>query len=332
MIRDVLTNSGTPIEFASNSPINNTWHPLLAAENFVYRGRNVNVTVESLISMVDIFKSGDLGPRLPVTIAHPEIESTKAESWIVDLDVREKTLWAKFEWKPKLEKEIRNKDWAYLSPLFLMSWTDSHGVNRGPALFAAGVTNSPFWKTQPELWNAFTAGLLPPVKVTVAKKEEKKMDHEKMIAELTAKLAEAEKKLQAKETEVNAFTSQMTEQSNKVVALTAKLESIEKANHEREVKAAVDGAIANGKITKAQEKVFIELANVDLVRFCAIVDSLPGKPLPTDEKGSNANKFVAMSDADIIKMCKDYSEKNKVSYSEAHIAVQAAIAEGREVA
>ena len=139
----------------------NRWYPILPAIEFEQGGRKIPITAKDIESMASLFKSGDLGPSLPVTIAHPELSSAPAEGWITDVEVRDlegvPTLFAAIDPLEDLDNGIKKKKWGYLSPVFSMNWVDQGGKERGPAMLAVGVTNSPHWRTQPELWNAFTA-------------------------------------------------------------------------------------------------------------------------------------------------------------------------------
>jgi len=202
-----LHNIKIAIEMASKDG-NVRWHPVLPALRFEQAGIVIDVKSSDLANMAKVFSSGLSGPRLPVTLGHPDLDSSESQGWIIDLEVRDHegnpTLFAAVDWLDEMAGKIDNKKFAYLSPVFSQGWTDEKGDEQGAALFAIGVTNSPHWKTQPELWNQFTAMNLGSMAgqqaETIDNKESKKMELEKQleaakaeIVELTAKHEESVK-------------------------------------------------------------------------------------------------------------------------------------------
>lgn len=199
-------------------------HAVLAARGFKKNGKDIPISNADLESMAALLRSGALGPRRPVTIAHPDLASTPAQGWIISdrAEVGEykggKALYVGIEWQAETEQAILDKQFAYLSPVFTTNYVDQDGVERGPALLGAGLLNDPHWTDQTELWEQFASGKFGAQAGAVpADNQHERSDMEELekakaeISKLQADNAALEEDLKKTKTEVEQFRSAATE-------------------------------------------------------------------------------------------------------------------------
>lgn len=70
----------------------------------------------------------------------PKGEDAPAAGWIKQLENRDGALWGRVEWTPRAAEQIANREYRYISPVFLFTADDDHRVVR---LTSAGLTNQP---------------------------------------------------------------------------------------------------------------------------------------------------------------------------------------------
>jgi hypothetical protein len=218
---------------------------LLPARPFVKGGEQITVTREILDAMVALTRSGLLGTRCMVTLAHPEDPSSApAYGWqlchtaAVDMIGDEPAYAVDIEWMPVCKDDI-GTSWGYVSPCFTFDYVDQYGQHRGPAMLQAGLTNTPHWTDQPGLWATFTAR----INNDGESRNTKEATMAGMDPAAAAKLME---ELQAKQAEYDTLKAQY-EESEKVLAdLKAKL-----AEATGQAVAATEQAAAQGAEMKA---------------------------------------------------------------------------------
>jgi phage I-like protein len=118
------------------------WVELIPADKVVGRdGRTwFNNAPNELIA-----RSQDASRDIPIDWEHatelraPGGEPAPAAAWIVELDNRDGAIWGRVEWTPRGREAVANREYRYLSPVFVYDKASRRIVK----LTSAGLTNSP---------------------------------------------------------------------------------------------------------------------------------------------------------------------------------------------
>jgi hypothetical protein len=70
-------------------------------------------------------------------------KGTKASAWITGLSQQGKKVQAAVEFTPAGAKQVRDREYLYISPTFVENYVDEHKVGHGKALLGAALTNRP---------------------------------------------------------------------------------------------------------------------------------------------------------------------------------------------
>lgn len=103
------------------------------------------ITPKVLQEMKSNFDSKVRGIDLAVDYRH-ENEDVAA-GWIKGIELDESGMWAVVDWTPKGKQIIKDKEFRYISPEFMLSYKDNESLKDfGPTLMGAALTNRPFIK------------------------------------------------------------------------------------------------------------------------------------------------------------------------------------------
>jgi len=79
-----------------------------------------------------------------------------AAGWIKELELREDGVWAKVEWTERAKEHIKNKEYKYVSPVYVPDYKDPKtGESVGPKLVSVALTNTPFLPDLKPIVNKF---------------------------------------------------------------------------------------------------------------------------------------------------------------------------------
>ncbi len=103
------------------------------------------LTEESFNEIIKNFKNKK--SDIVVDYEHQTLEGAKAPAsgWIKELKKENDKLYAKIKWTEKAKKMIKNREYRYLSPVFIKNTKDREsGENIGWTLHSIALTNTPF--------------------------------------------------------------------------------------------------------------------------------------------------------------------------------------------
>lgn len=220
------------------------------------------------------------------TFADPPVEAPAA-GWIKKLvNKGAEGVWGEVEWTPRARSMIENREYRYISPV----WIKRREDNRVIALINAGLTN------QPNI-----DGMVPLMNKGITTDKEDHMDKELLkalglaegatVAEVIAainKLREppaivANKAVvaalglpeTATEAEITGTIEAMKQSHGSVTDLVSQVNSLTARLSERDATEAVEIAMNAGKITPAQKDWATDYAKRDLAGFKVFADKAP---------------------------------------------------------
>ena len=250
------------------------------------------------------------------TFADPPVEAPAA-GWIKGLvNKGPDGIWGAVEWTPRARQMIENREYRYISPV----WIKRREDNRVIALINAGLTN------QPNI-----DGMVPLMNKGIATDKEDSMDKELLkalgLAESAtfAEIFAAINKLRepsaivankavlgalglsetATEAEITGTIEAMKQSHGTVADLMKQVNSLTSRLEERDADEAVELALNSGKITPAQKEWATGYAKRDLAGFKVFVEKAPvvvvTNKVATDKKGGGS----ALDDTqvEINKLC-----------------------------
>jgi phage I-like protein len=118
------------------------WVHLIPAGTFSGRDGRGPYTLDAA-AVLDAFAAN--GADLPIDYDHQSLTAedkagpVPAAGWIKELSAREDGIWARVEWTPRAAELLANKEYRYLSPVFLYRAEDGAVVE----LTGAGLTHNP---------------------------------------------------------------------------------------------------------------------------------------------------------------------------------------------
>lgn len=225
-------------------------------------------------------------------IAVPKGGTAAAAGWIKGWELRDDGIWAAVEWTAKAAEALRERAYRYLSPVFQY---DAGG--RVTRILRASLVNSPALDLKALAaanpgdsmdLDAFLAGLRAPLGLPAA------ADATAVAAAVTALAARAttaETALAAVRTATGlgadadgtALAAAIVPAAQ-VAALQAKVTELETAARTRteaDATAAVDAAVAGGKIAPAAKDQYLAIAKANLPQFTALMNATPALLKPT---------------------------------------------------
>lgn len=215
-----------------------------------------------------------------------------ASGWIVEMQARADGIWGKIAWTAKALAALKDREYRYLSPVF----PHSKSTGRVLAILRAGLTNKPNLELG-ALASEETPGDddLNKAKLALALGLGEDATEDQIHAAITANAEAAAAatqnlalaaqaaglKADAKPDDVVTAISAAVaakpagDQTAAVVELQSQLNTLKADLGKKDGEAAVDVAIAAGKITPAARDTFIALHASDRTKFDAIVAAAP---------------------------------------------------------
>lgn len=216
-----------------------------------------------------------------------------ASGWIVEMQARADGIWGKIAWTAKALAALKDREYRYLSPVF----PHSKSTGRVLAILRAGLTNKPNLELGALASEEASDGDddLNKAKLAQALGLGEDATEDQIHAAITANAAAAAAATQnlalaaqaaglkpdAKPDEVvTAISAALAakpagDQTDAIVELQSQLNTLKADLDKKDGEAAVDVAIASGKITPAARDTFIALHASDRAKFDAIVGAAP---------------------------------------------------------
>lgn len=259
-----------------------------------------------------------------------------AAGWIREVELREddNELWIHVDWTKSGKRRLEEKELRYISADFDFSYTDSEtGINYGPTLLGAGLTNRPHVKDmKPIILKEFTDEQIEKLKVLLSENDkENSMSLEEikkqvqamspddraqlysMLKEGMDKVMKDEKKLE-EENMNKEMEKQLSEKENEIKELKAKIEK-----QEREGKFNV--MLSEGKVVEAQREFYIKGDMENFINNAQVLNlsekgsgSTGDKEEMTREKAEI--KLSELADKIMAERSIDYSEAMSVALDE----------------
>jgi hypothetical protein len=138
--------------------IRTKWYKILYTGKFVHgKFGEFNITPEDLKQGIANFNAG-VGVRktaeqsffLPGNYQHASFdanpEHAKASGRIHELKLEDDAIWARIEWTEKAQEYITKKEFSFISPEFMLNFTDEFGKEHGFTFVGFALTNENFLK------------------------------------------------------------------------------------------------------------------------------------------------------------------------------------------
>ena len=243
----------------------------------------------------------------------PNGDEAPAAGWITALEVRDGQVWGKVDWTERAAGMIASREYRFLSPEF--AFTKSGDIT---ALVGAGLVNRPAF-VMTALSRKEETSPMPLKAIAKALGLDEASDETAILAEISKRagtitaicqalaidVSSDEKAIAAaiktlkndKATAIAAAQgkvpeSALTDVTRKLEEATAEIAALKKTNSDREIDAALDKAVAAGKITPASRDEYRAMCAAEggLDRFKKLVEKLPviGDPTDLDKKPATA--------------------------------------------
>lgn len=132
--------------------------PVIKVGRYVYGGRKLNITAETVAQMVRNFSARPVEVPLSYehTVEHPEDAGGKpipAAGWLKELEAKPDPngiLWGWAQFTAETAKLVQNDQYKYISPAFAMNYANHQtGKDQGATLLSVALTNRPFLDMPP---------------------------------------------------------------------------------------------------------------------------------------------------------------------------------------
>ena len=209
-----------------------------------------------------------------------------ASGWIVEMAARDDGIWGRIDWTAAAHEKLAAKEYRYISPVF----PHSKSTGRVLAILRAGLTNKPNLELgalaseetpdgdddldKAKLALALGLSADASEEDIHAALESLKTGNAGFVTVAQAAGLAADASADDVVTAINASRNQATG-NDAVVTLQAELNTLKADLAKKDGEAAVDVAIAAGKITPAARDTFIALHASDRPKFEAIVAAAP---------------------------------------------------------
>lgn len=301
---------------------------ILKVGNFEHpKSGKLTITTKDLERFVESFSKNVRKIDLPINYEHlmSSAHGTKAAGWIKELRIENdgKELWAVPEWTPEGLREVKDKEYRYLSAELLFSYRDNEtGVVHDRVLKGAALTNYPVIKG------------MAPIEASELSNNQKNEGVKKMnltelkvhLSENGIDLAELERKSKAFD-EASVKLSEATKELETVKQENVRLSSIaqeaEKKMSEIKFSELVSKGMTEGRLTKVLaegsfKKIFekngAEFAEQFLSEMPVVVDVKPQVGHPCDVVDNSEASDVQKK---VSELATAIMEKEKVNFSEA---------------
>lgn len=233
-------------------------------------------------------------------IAAPLGMPAPAVGWIKQIDVRDNALWGRVEWTAEGEATVTSRAYRYLSPVF------RYDVETGEVLqiVSAGLTNSP--NLEMAALNRATTETEPMDKAVLdalgLAATATAADAVLAINTLRADRATALNRAETPDPERFVPRADLQLALNRITAF----ETEAKARREAEITAAVDAAVADGKIAPASKDYHLAACRTEggLERFRTMVGGAPVIAPPSRLADRQAPQATGALSADELAMCR----------------------------
>ncbi len=280
------------------------------------------VTPADIETMIRNFKS--LKNDVVIDYEHQTLNSSDngrpapAAGWVKDMQARDNGLWGTtLEWTKNAQDAIANKEYKYLSPVFMLHAPDPKtGKDMGFYLHSVALTNTPFFRGDLEaLWNS--------IQITDnQQQEESNVNLEQALAEI-ARLKRELATLQAKDTD---STGKIKALEAQIQTLQAKVDEVTVAAKETEAETVVAKAIEDKKLLPAQKEWAKKLCMSDRPAFDSFmttmspVDITKGVHIEGKDNPGGLTFAKLMEDPDAMEKCKKETPELFAKLHQAHVA------------
>ncbi len=261
------------------------------------------LTKEIFQSMIKNFTERTYDVDLMIDYDH---EVREAAAWIEELFLSEdgEELWARVKWTPEGQRCVADKEYRYISGDFSFNYIDSEkGLEYGPLLFGAALTNRPFLKGMApttEL-NELTGGL--------------QMTLQELQAQNT-KLADQVKAIQTeKDSEVKKLSDVVAAKDTEIKTLGEKVAQLEKGQVDAKKEQEFALLLADKKAVPAQKEAFLK---GDMVEFAKLAGQLSEVPAGHGAAAEGGAEGDPDKDAKVMKLAEEkYATKQFATMGDA---------------
>lgn len=311
--------------------IRTKWYKILYTGKFVHgKFGEFNITPEDLKQGIANFNAG-VGVRktaeqsffLPGNYQHASFdanpEHAKASGRIHELKLEDESVWARIEWTEKAQEYITKKEFSFISPEFMLNFTDEFGKEHGFTFVGFALTNENFLKDgQTEV--TLMAGAEPPLAASSNTSTNQNVNQNPIeliskgnnmnpeilklmgISDEAQVLTKIQETLQLNSTlqeQVKKLTDEKTKANVDLQAVNGRLAELEARQKLMDAEKVIDSKIFNlstnsGRIAPEQKDKWVKayIANPELT--LELIDSLP-EIKATTPQGSGAAK-IQLSD------------------------------------
>jgi phage I-like protein len=311
--------------------IRTKWYKILYTGKFVHgKFGEFNITPEDLKQGIANFNAG-VGVRktaeqsffLPGNYQHASFdanpEHAKASGRIHELKLEDESVWARIEWTEKAQEYITKKEFSFISPEFMLNFTDEFGKEHGFTFVGFALTNENFLKDgQTEV--TLMAGAEPPLAASsntstnqnvnqnpielISKGNNMNPEILKLMgisdeAQVLTKIQETLQMNSTLQEQVKKLTDEKTKANVDLQAVNGRLAELEARQKLMDAEKVIDSKIFNlstnsGRIAPEQKDKWVKayIANPELT--LELIDSLP-EIKATTPQGSGAAK-IQLSD------------------------------------
>lgn len=238
-----------------------------------------------LEQMVDNFKHSGLS--IPIDYEHESLENKKAPAigWVDKLYIKDNALYALPKWNDEARELIKNKQYKYISPVFVFNSKDAvSGKGIGTTLQSIALTNTPFLA---ELGEISLKNLIK--------------NHNKGENMELEELQKAKTELEAKLNELQSTNAELVKENEelktKVAELEAKISELEGENAEE----LVENSIKQGLVANSQKPWALNYAKSNRAGFKEYLNTLSKADI-TKQNNTYANSNKPKPKKDLAKM------------------------------
>lgn len=245
------------------------------------------ISQADLEQMIENFKNRGLS--IPIDYEHESLENRKAPAigWVDELYIKDNALYALPKWNDEARELIKNKQYKYISPVFVFNSKDAvSGKGIGTTLQSIALTNTPFLTELGEISckeNQFNKGDKMSQNAKVPNSDGQTNELQEKLAELEAQNAEL-----VKENE---------ELKTKVAELEAKISELEGENAEE----LVENSIKQGLVANSQKPWALNYAKSNRAGFKEYLNTLSKADI-TKQNNTYANSNKPKPKKDLAKM------------------------------
>lgn len=243
------------------------------------------ISQTDLEQMIENFKNRGLS--IPIDYEHESLENKKAPAigWVDELYIKDNALFAVPKWNDEARELIKNKQYKYISPVFMFNSVDSvSGKGIGTTLQSIALTNTPFLT---ELGEISLKNLIK--------------NHNKGESMDLVELQKANEELEAKLNELQGQNAELVKENEelktKVAELEAKISELEGENAEE----MVENSIKQGLVANSQKVWALNYAKSNRSGFKEYLNTLKSSDI-TKQNNTYANSNKPKPKKDLAKM------------------------------